>query len=125
MSLTLNQLLFLVITICIVVFVTFLVTLIVQLRKTAREGEETLIEIRDLVGNLKETGQKVNTKIDELTPVLEATKKTAARISDVSWFLTMKVIKPSSKYWPILFPLLRLGWRQMKKKRKKEDKNGK
>jgi len=114
-----------VITICIVVFVTFLVTLIVQLRKTAREGEETLIEIRDLVGNLKETGQKVNTKIDDLTPVLEATKKTAARISDVSWFLTMKVIKPSSKYWPILFPLLRLGWRQMKKKRKKEDKNGK
>lgn len=125
MSLTLNQFLFLVITICTVVFVTFLVTLIVQLRKTAREGEETLVEIRDLVGNLKETGQKVNTKIDDLTPVLEATKKTVSRISDISWFLTMKVIKPSSKYWPILFPLLRLGWRQMKKKRKKEDKNGK
>ena len=125
MSLTLNQFLFLVITICIVVFVTFLVTLIVQLRKTAREGEETLVEIKDLVGNLKETGQKVNTKIDDLTPVLEATKKTVSRISEVSWFLTMKVIKPSSKYWPILFPLLRLGWRQMKKKRKKEDKNGK
>ena len=125
MSLTLNQFLFLVITICIVVFVTFLVTLIVQLRKTAREGEETLVEIRDLVGNLKEIGQKVNTKIDDLTPVLEATKKTVSRISEVSWFLTMKVIKPSSKYWPVLFPLLRLGWRQMKKKRKKEDKNGK
>ncbi len=125
MSLTLNQFLFLVITICIVVFVTFLVTLIVQLRKTAREGEETLVEIRNLVGNLKEIGQKVNTKIDDLTPVLEATKKTVSRISEVSWFLTMKVIKPSSKYWPILFPLLRLGWRQMKKKRKKEDKNGK
>ena len=125
MSLTLNQFLFLVITICIVVFVTFLVTLIVQLRKTAREGEETLVEIRDLVGNLKEIGQKVNTKIDDLIPVLEATKKTVSSISDVSWFLTMKVIKPSSKYWPILFPLLRLGWRQMKKKRKKEDKNDK
>jgi len=125
MPLTLNQFLFLVITICIVVFVTFLVTLIVQLRKTAREGEETLVEIRDLVGNLKEIGQKVNTKIDDLIPVLEATKKTVSRISDVSWFLSMKVIKPSSKYWPILFPLLRLGWRQMKKKRKKEDKNGK
>lgn len=123
MSLTLNQFLFLVITICIVVFVTFLVTLIVQLRKTTKEGEETLIEIRDLVGKLMETGQKVNTKIDDLTPVLEATKKTASRISDISWFLTMKVIKPSSKYWPILFPILRLGWRQMKKK--KEDKNGK
>ena len=125
MSLTLSQFLFLVITICIVVFVTFLVTLIVQLRKTAREGEETLVEIRNLVGNLKETGQKVNTKIDDFTPVLETTKKTVSRISDVSWFLAMKVIKPSSKYWPILFPLLRLGWRQMKKKIKKEDKNGK
>ncbi len=75
MSLTLNQFLFLVITICIVVSVAFLVALIVQLRKTAKEGEETLVEIRDLIENLKETDKKVNAKIDDLTPVLEATKQ--------------------------------------------------
>ncbi|NIO48551.1 MAG: hypothetical protein GTN73_03805 [Candidatus Aminicenantes bacterium] len=122
MSLTLNQFLFLVITICIVVSVAFLVTLIAQLRKTAKEGEETLVELRDLIENLKETNKKVNEKIDDLTPVLDATKKTASSISDIVWLFTARIIKPSSKYWPFLFPLLRLGWRQMKKK---GGKNGK
>jgi predicted PurR-regulated permease PerM len=122
MALTLNQFLFLVITICIVVAVAFLIALIVQLRKTAREGEDTLVEIRDLIENLRETDQKVKTKLDDLTPVIEATKTTAARISDIAWFLTTRVIKPSSKYWPYLFPLLRFGWRHIKKK---GGKNGK
>ncbi len=116
MSLTLNQFLFLVITIFIVVSVAFLVALIVQLRKTAKEGEEALVEIRDLIENLKETDKKVNARIDDLTPVLEATKTTVSRISDIAWLLTAKVFKPSSKYWPYIFPVLRFGWRHMKKK---------
>ena len=123
MSLTLNQFLFLVITIAVVVAVTFLALLIVQIRRTARAGEETLVEIKKLVRNLKETDQKINTKIDELSPMLEATKKTAVSISEIALFLTTRIFKPSSKYWPLLFPLLRLGWRQIKKR--KEDKNGK
>lgn len=123
MSLTLNQFLFLVITIAIVVAVTFLVMLIVQLRKTAREGEKTLNEIRELAKNLKETERNVNAKIDDLGSVLEATKKTAVGISEIAWFLTTKIVKPSSKYWPFLFPFIRFGWRQIKKR--KEKKNGK
>ncbi len=118
MSLTLNQFLFLVITICVVVSVAFLIALIVQLKKTAKEGEETLVEIRDLVENLRETDKKVNAKIDDLTPLIEATKTTAGRISDIAWLLTARVFKPSSKYWPYVFPILRLGWRQLKKKRR-------
>lgn len=118
MSLTLNQFLFLVITICIVVSVAFLIALIVQFRKTAKEGEETLVEIRDLIENLRETDKKVNAKIDDLTPVIEAITTTAARISDIAWLFTARVIKPSSKYWPYIFPLLRLGWRHMKNKRR-------
>ena len=116
MSLTLNQFLFLVITICVVISVAFLIALIVQLRKTAKEGEETFVEIKDLIENLKETDKKVNEKIDDLTPVIEATKTTAARISDIAWLFTARVFKPSSKYWPYIFPILRLGWRHMKKK---------
>jgi len=54
--------------------------------------------------------------------VLEAAKKTAVNLSESAWFVTSKVIRPKSKLWPFLFPLVRLGWRQMKKK--KEDKNG-
>jgi len=116
MSLTLNQFLFLVITICIVVSVAFLIVLIVQLRKTAKEGEETLVELRDLIENLRETDKKVNAKIDDLTPVIEAATTTASRISDIAWLFTARVFKPSSKYWPYIVPILRLGWRHLRKK---------
>jgi len=123
MSLTLNQFLLLVITVAAVVAATFLITLFVQFRNTAKEGEKTLVELRKLINNLKETEQKVNAKIDDLGDVFKATKKTATSISEITWFLASKVIKPSSKYWPILFPILRFGWRRLKKR--KEDKNGK
>ncbi len=111
------------ITIAVVVAITFLITLIAQLRKTARGGEETLNQIRTLVSNLNETSQKVNTKIDDLDDILEATKKTAVSLSEITWFVTTKIIKPSSNFWPLLYPFIRLGWRQMKKR--KEKKNGK
>lgn len=122
MSLTLNQFLLLVITIAFVVAVTFLITLFIQFRRTAREGEETLIELRKLVNSLKETNQKVNAKVDDLGDMIKATKKTASSISEAAFFLSAKVIRPSSKYWPFLFPILRLGWRHIKKR--KETKNG-
>ena len=123
MSLTLNQFLFLVITIAVVVFVTFLVSLILQLRRTAKEGEDTLVEIRELVRNLRETDKILKEKMDDISLTIEATKKTALGLSEITWFLTSKILRPSSKYWPLLFPLLRFGWRQIKKKRK-ERKNG-
>lgn len=125
MSLTLNQFLLLVITIAVVVAVTFLVTLFTQLRKTAKEGEETLRELRELVQNLKETNQKVNTKIDDLGEIVEVSKNTVISLSEIALFLTTKIIKPSSKYWPFLFPFFRIGWRQLRKKKRKENKNDK
>ena len=121
MQLTLNQFLFLVITIAVVVAVTFLVTLFVQLRKTAKEGEKTLVEIRSLARNLNETSQKALGKIDDVDETLQAVKKTAGRLSEITWFLTTRMIKPSSKYWPILFPLIRLGWRHWKKRKEKNN----
>lgn len=125
MSLTLNQFLFLVITIVIVVAGTFLVTLIMQLRKTAQEGEKTLKKLRELAENLKETDKTVKEKMDDLSETLKAAKKSATGIADIVGFLTTKIIRPSSKYWPMLFPILRFGWRQIKKKKRKEEKNGK
>lgn len=121
MPLTLNQFLLLVITIAIVVAVTFLVTFLVQLKRTAREGEETLRDLRELIQNLKETNQKVNTKINDLGDIVEASKKTATSLSDIAWFISSKIIKPSSKYWPFIFPFIRFGWRQLRKKKRKED----
>ena len=125
MSLTLNQFLFLVITIIIVVAGTFLVTLIAQLRKTAKEAEKTLKELRGLAENLKETDKKVKEKMDDLSVTLAAAKKSAIGISEIVGFITAKIIRPSSKDWPMLFPILRFGWRPIKKKKRKEEKNGK
>lgn len=121
MPLTLNQFLLLVITIAVVVAVTFLVLLLRQLRKTAREAEETLIEVKMLVGEARETSRSVQSKIEDVGELVLATKKTAVSVSEIAWFVTTKILRPSSKYWPFLFPLIRLGWRQAKKF--KEEKN--
>jgi uncharacterized protein YoxC len=125
MPLTLNQFLFLVITIAIIVIATYLVIFLVQLRKTVKEGQDTLAEAKKLMRNVNETSQKINSKIDDMTPMVEASKQIAVSISKIALFLATKVLKPSSKYWPLVFPILRSGWRQIKKKKKqKEDKNG-
>ena len=121
MSLTLNQFLLLVITIAVVVAVTFLINLMRQLRKTAHEAEETLVEVKKLVGEARETSRSVQAKIEDVGELVQASKKTAVSISEIAWFVTTKILRPSSKYWPFLFPLIRLGWRQAKKF--KEEKN--
>jgi predicted PurR-regulated permease PerM len=125
MPLTLNQFLFLVITIAIIVIATYLVIFLAQLRKTVKEGQDTLAEAKKLMRSVSETSQKINSKIDDMTPMVEASKQIAVSISKIALFLATKVLKPSSKYWPLVFPILRSGWRQIKKKKKqKEDKNG-
>lgn len=121
MPLTLNQFLLLVITIAVVVAVIFLVNLLRQLRKTAREAEETLIEVKMLVGETRETGRILQSRIEDVGDLVQASKKSAVSVSEIAWFVAMKILRPSSKYWPFLFPLMRLGWRQAKKF--KEEKN--
>ena len=121
MPLTLNQFLLLVITIAVVIAVTFLVNFLRQLRKTAREAEETLIEVKMLVGETREMSRSLQAKIEDVGELVHATKKTAVSVSEIAWFVTTKILRPSSKYWPFLFPLIRLGWRQAKKF--KEEKN--
>ncbi len=122
MPLTLNQFLLLVITSAVVVAVTAFIILAIQIRRTAKVGEETLDEIRLLANQLRETALKANDRIEDLDEIVQSTRKTVSSISEVALFLSAKVVKPSSKYWPFLFPLIRMGWRQMKKH--KEKKNG-
>ena len=122
MSLTLNQFLFLVITIAVVVAVTYLVMLMIQLKKTAKEGERTLFEINALVKRLQDTSEKINSKLNDVEEIVSATKKTAIGLAEASTFIVAKIIRPSSRYWPFFFPLMRLGLRVLKKK--KEAKNG-
>ena len=122
MLLTFNQVLWLILTMAAVVAVTFLVLFLVQLRKTAREGERTLFEVRELVKDLRETEQKIDENIGQLAEIVQASKKTVASLSEITGFVTTKVIRPSSKIWPFVFPMLRMSWQLFKKR--KEKRNG-
>jgi hypothetical protein len=121
MPLTLNQFLWLVITIAVVVAVTYLVNLMRQLRKTAQEAETALTEVKMLVEEAREMSRSVQLRLEEAGELVSASKKAAVNISEITWFVTTKILRPSSKLWPFLFPLMRLGWRQAKKL--KEEKN--
>lgn len=124
MSLTLNQFLGLLLTFVAVVVATVVVVFLLQLRRTVRQAEITLTQINSLVKNLEETSRKINHELDEAGELIKASKKIATSVADLTWMATTKFIRPSSKYWPIVFPLLRLGWRQWRKFRRKEGKNG-
>lgn len=120
--LTLNQTLFLVLTIAAVVVVVFLILFLIQIRRTALEGERTLAEVRELAVSLKEIERKINARIDDVGELLESSKQTAAGLAQASLFLTTKVVSPASRYWPLLYPLLRIGWKQLKKMKKRKEK---
>ncbi len=119
MVLTLNQVLGIILTVAAVVAVIFLVLFLIQLRRTAREGERTLIKAQETMDELKVIEAKLNASLDNVGEVLAVSKKAVTGLSQASLFLTSKVVRPSAKYWPLLFPLVSLGLRQLKKRKEK------
>lgn len=123
MALTLNQVLFLILTIAAVVVAVFLVRFLIQLRRTAGEGEKTLAEMRRLAENLNELDLVVKAKVEDVGRLVEASKKTAASLSQASMFVTTRLLKPAASYWPLVYPLLMVLWKTARKRRK-EKKDG-
>jgi hypothetical protein len=121
MTLTLNQVLWIILTVSAVVTVVFLVLFLIQLRKTAREGEKTLIKAQEAMDELRVIEAKINISLDNVGEVLATSKKAVGVISGATNFLTSSVIRPSARFWPILLPLLSLGLRKLKKKRRNKD----
>ena len=121
MSLTLNQVLFIILTVAAVVAVTFLAMFLNQLRRTAREGEKTLVKAQETMDGLQAIEAKLNASLDNVGEVLATSKKAISGLSEISLFITSKVIRPSVKYWPFIFPLVRFGLQQMKKRKEKKD----
>ena len=121
MTLTLNQVLGIILTAAAVVAVTFLVLFLNQLRKTAREGEKTLVKAQEAMDGLRVIEAKLNSSLDNVGEVLTVSKKAVSGLSEATFFLTTNVIRPSAKYWPFLFPLVRLGLQQLKKRKEKKD----
>lgn len=122
MLLTFNQTLFLILTVAAVVIAVFLVLFLIQLRRTAREAEKSFQELQVTLEKLKTIEDKLGQRLDETGKVIESAKKTVSGLSELSLFLTTRVVRPASRYWPVLFPLVRFGWQMIKKR--KEKKNG-
>jgi uncharacterized protein YoxC len=121
MPLTLNQVLGIILTVAAVVAVTFLALFLNQLRRTAREGERTLVKAQETMDGLKVIEAKINSNLDNVGEVLATSKKAVSGLSEIAFFVTSKVIRPSARYWPFLFPLVRLGLQQLKKRKEKKD----
>lgn len=121
MALTFNQVLMLILTVAAVVAVTFLVMFLSQLRRTAREAERTLVKAQEAMDGLKVIEAKIDASLDDVGQVLTASKKAMTGLSAVTLFLASKVVRPSARYWPFLFPLLSFGLRRLKKKRRDKD----
>ncbi|HSQ79477.1 MAG TPA: hypothetical protein VLN41_02695 [Candidatus Bathyarchaeia archaeon] len=121
MALTLNQVLGIVLSFAGVVAIVFLILFLNQLRKTARAGERTLIKAQETMEGLQAIEAKLNASLDSAGEILAMSKKAVSGISEVTFFLTSKVIRPTAKYWPFVFPLVRLGLEQLKKRKEKKD----
>ena len=121
MMLTLNQVLWIILTVAAVVVMAFLAMFLNQLRKTAREAEKTLVKAQETMDGLQVIEAKINASLDNVGEVLATSKKAVSGLSEIAFFLTSKVIRPSAKYWPFLFPLVRLGLQQLKKRKEKKD----
>jgi hypothetical protein len=121
MPLTLNQSLFLVLTLAAVVTAVYLIRLFIQLRKTAAEGERALAAFRELAGSLQELDLLVKQRVEDAGATLEASKKAAAGLAEVSYFLTTKVLNPSSRFLPLALPVAKFVMRYMKKRKEKKN----
>jgi hypothetical protein len=121
MLLTLNQILFLILTVIAAVLATFLVFFLIQLRKTAREAEKSFQELQIILHKLERIEDKLDRRLDDAGVIIESTSKTVSSLSELSLFLATKVLRPASKYWPVLFPLLRFGWQLTKKRKEKKN----
>jgi hypothetical protein len=120
MMLTLNQVLWIILTVAAVVVLVFLTMFLNQLRRTAREAETTLVKARGAIDELQVIESKLNASLDGIGQVVAVSKKAVSGISEATSFLQARVIRPSAKYWPLLLvPLLRLGLHAMKKRKEK------
>ena len=121
MTITLNQVLGIILTVAAVVAVTFLAMFLNQLRRTAREGEKTLVKAQETMDGLNVIEAKINASLDNVGEVLATSKRAVAGLTGVTHFLSSSIIRPSARFWPLLLPVLSFGLQRMKKKRRNKD----
>lgn len=121
MLLTFNQVLYLILTVAAAVLVTYLVLFLIQLKRTFSEAEKAIQDLQINLKKLEKIEDKLDRHLDEAGTIINSTKKTISGLSELSMFMTSRVIRPASRYWPILFPMLRFSWQLMKKRKEKKN----
>lgn len=120
MPLTLNQFLLLVLTLVAVVVAVYLIRVLAKLGSVAEEAEKTMGEVRELVKNLNELNGVVKDRLVNIGEFMEASKRAAVNLSEASFFLTTRVLRPSSKFLPLMLPLASFFWKQFRKRKEKK-----
>jgi hypothetical protein len=121
MLLTFNQVLYLILTVAAAVLVAFVAFFLVQLRRTVKEAEKAFQELQINLQKLERIEDKLDRSLDEAGVIIKSTKQTVSGLSELSMFMTTRLIRPASRYWPVLFPLLRFSWQLMKKRKEKKN----
>jgi predicted PurR-regulated permease PerM len=94
-----------------------LVPTINQLRSLLADLEKTSSEARDLVTNLKSVSGKVDTDLEKVDKILEATNETVTTVKESLKFVNTKVLKQSAGLLALI-PAIKFGWDLIKKFRK-------
>jgi len=121
MLLTLNQILWIILTLAVVVTVIFLVLFLIQLRKTAQEGEQTLIEVRELVKDLRETEHKIDASVTEIGEIIRVSRRTISGVSAITGYVSTGLMRTTLKAWAFALPALRWSWQRLKKRKEKQN----
>ncbi len=118
---TLNQTLSLILTVVAVVVAVFLVRFLIKATRTAEHCSRTMAEWKTLGENLNELDVIVKARVEEMGDLVKASKKTAVNLSEASTFLTTRLLRPASGYWPLVYPLLTFLWHRMRRRKEKKD----
>ncbi len=121
MALTLNQFLFLILTIAGVVVAVFLVLLLLQLRRTAMEAEKAMAEFRQAAENLKVIEASLQERLEDVGRLVDVGKKAAHGLTQTAQLIGTSAFKPLAKVWPLLVPIV--GYLVRRWKRRKEEKD--
>lgn len=121
MALTLNQFLFLVLTIAAVVAVVFLIMLLLELRRTAVEAQKALADFREAARSLQILEASVQQRLDDVGRIIDASKKAAQTVSQAAQLVGSAGFKPAAKLWPVLVPIVGFLWRRWKSRKEGKD----
>lgn len=91
-----------------------LVPAINQLRLLMRNLEETSSEVRNLTVKLQEVTENVNSNIEKVDSIVDASKRAVDAVSHSVGFVNRNLLKSSAGLVAIL-PAIKLGWRLMRK----------